>query len=690
MKRTLPLLLTLLVLITSGPLQPTAAQTREIIDNEESDDAAPIARVARLSFTQGDVSFLRAGVTEWAPAVENLPLLAGDRIYAARGARAEIQLARGNYIRLSENTELTIAELSDGAAQLEISEGVLVIRVERIAAAFPRFEVDTPNSAVLLRNDGLYRIDVRGEKESQIIVRGGEAEVSTDEGTFKVREGHRLLVDTAAAGRIELAIDTVRDDWDQWSYDRDQTIARTSIDLAPASVVSYETTYNEFYGVSDLSSYGTWTSYPSYGQCWIPRVSSGWAPYRLGQWIWIPAAGWTWLSSEPWGWAPYHYGRWAYLTGLGWAWVPGFGSYGRVYGYRDYRWRPALVYFFNCSTPSRHYVGWHPLAPGERWHRPDRRGRDDDRAHRPDHPNHRRRPGDGRMEIQPIRPGDGTTILPVEAFTSGDRRANRPAAPGREVADSIKKGARAGLPEIKPAPIASAPSLDDSDRRTHRRIAVPPNELITRPVVTRNQDPETPSAGAARERRLISPPEHGQGPALIERESERRADRKAKSVGGSDPTAAAPRIQIPHPASSDGNSSRSERRDDRSLAAPGQDQPRSESREQLRQQRRLEREQQQDGPRPENREQLRQQRRLEREQPQEQPRSQAGEQTRQERRQERPRQEQAQPQNREQVRQERRQEREQRQEQSRSESRERPRQERHQERQQQQEQRRRP
>jgi hypothetical protein len=118
MKRILPILLTLLALLAG--LQISAlAQTSETINLEdsESDDAAPATRVARLSFMDGDVSFLRAGVTEWAPAVENLPLLAGDQIYAARGARAEIQLGRGNYIRLSENTELTIASLSDNSAQ---------------------------------------------------------------------------------------------------------------------------------------------------------------------------------------------------------------------------------------------------------------------------------------------------------------------------------------------------------------------------------------------------------------------------------------------------------------------------------------------------------------------------------------------------------------------------------------------
>ena len=537
MKSSLPNLLAFLLLVLSVSLLPTNAfsQTIDSDTNQDNevDDAAAVSRVARLSFVQGDVSFLRAGVTEWAPVVENLPLLTGDQLYVGKGGRAEVQLARGNYLRLSENTALTIAELSDSVAQFEITEGTVIARTERLASAFPRFEIDTPNSAVVLKQDGLYRIDIRSENSSELIVRNGEAEASTDEGTFRVREGHRLAADTSTDGRVELAVDTSHDDWDKWSYDRDTTIASTNVALAPDYVTNYETDNNDFYGVSDLSSYGTWTSYSSYGQCWIPRVGSDWAPYRMGQWLWIPSAGWTWLSSEPWGWAPYHYGRWVFLPGLGWAWVPGFGpSYVIQRRPWYYRWRPALVFFFNASTSHGNYVGWYPLTPGERWHRPDR-DHDRDRNRRGgDHD--RRRPGGGDVAINPPK-HPGMSILPYEGFARSDRFA-RPGAPGRDLSDAISKGARAGLPDIKPGMVATAPALGD---RASRRIAVPSGEIIKRPIVTRN-----PSVGSAtkadvpRERRLISPrtPAVTEGPALIDRRANRGASPKTSmdSQSGSD------------------------------------------------------------------------------------------------------------------------------------------------------------
>jgi hypothetical protein len=536
MKRSLPNVLTFLLLFVALNLLSTNAFSQTIDpdtdQDNEVDDSAPVARVARLSFVQGDVSFLRAGVTEWAPVVENLPLLAGDQLYVGAGGRAEVQLARGNYLRLSENTALTIAEFSDSIAQFEITEGTVIIRTERLSSALPRFEVDTPNSAIVLKQDGLYRIGIQGENSSELIVRTGEAEASTDEGTFRVREGHRLAVDTSTDGRVELAVYASRDDWDKWSYDRDTTIAGTNVALAPDYVTNYETDNNDFYGVSDLSSYGTWTTYSSYGQCWIPRVGPDWAPYRMGQWLWIPSAGWTWLSSEPWGWAPYHYGRWAFLPGLGWAWVPGFGPH-YVGDRGHYRWRPALVFFFNSPTPRGNYVGWYPLTPGERWHRPDRDWRGGNRGG----DRGRHLPGGGGVAIQPPK-HRGVTILPYDGFTRGDRSA-RPGAPGRDVSDAINKGARAGLPELKPI----APALGD---RASRRVAVPSDEIIKRPVVTRN-----PNVGSStkvdvpRERRMIlprTPAAVTDGPVLVDRGSDRRANRggppkpSSDSASGSDST----------------------------------------------------------------------------------------------------------------------------------------------------------
>ncbi|MEW6129438.1 MAG: DUF6600 domain-containing protein [Acidobacteriota bacterium] len=513
MKKGLPILilLTAFLAINIFPISSFAQdnQTPKLVldgstqsyDDESlsGEDDEPVERVARVSFVDGDVSFLRAGVTEWSDAVENLPLLSGDQIYVGKRGRAEIQFGRGNYVRLSEQTALTITELSHTAALLEITEGIAIIRLERFGAAWNRFEVDTPNSALILQRDGIYRINVRGERDSEVIVRRGSAEVSTDDGDFRVRENQRLTIDTTPNGRLEIVADNSNDDWDRWSYDRDTTIATNYINTSPDYVSSYETNYNCFYGASDLAAYGFWTNVSSYGNCWVPRVASGWAPYRTGRWLWIPRTGWTWLSSEPWGWAPYHYGRWAYINNLGWAWVPGFHNRYYNYGHSYYQWRPALVSFYNTGGS---HVGWCPLAPGERWRNPNRFRNDNPHRHL-QYPTTRdawRRPDSGS------RPRNQNGITWVAANEFGGRPNGRLKSIDNTHITRVEGAVKPGLPDLRAAENSGVVVWRNGDSNSRRPVA-PPKEIIGRSVVTRQRPTDTEVTYAPpRERKFIGTP----------------------------------------------------------------------------------------------------------------------------------------------------------------------------------------
>ena len=110
MKRDFSKILILIAIITLCISVPVRAQDEDTTtqDATTDQDDLGVSRVGRLSYIQGDVSFLRSGEKDWAYASENLPLLAGDQVYTAKGARAEIQLGRDSYIRLSENTAFSM------------------------------------------------------------------------------------------------------------------------------------------------------------------------------------------------------------------------------------------------------------------------------------------------------------------------------------------------------------------------------------------------------------------------------------------------------------------------------------------------------------------------------------------------------------------------------------------------------
>jgi len=104
-------------------------------------------------------------------------------------------------------------------------------------------------------------------------------------------------------------------------------------------------TYQQFY--TELSPYGSWINYPSYGPVWVPNQPNFRPYYTNGQWVYTDY-GWTWASDYNWGWAPFHYGRWMQDPSYGWVWVPGT------------EWAPAWVAWRGGGD----YYGWAPLGPG--------------------------------------------------------------------------------------------------------------------------------------------------------------------------------------------------------------------------------------------------------------------------------------------------------------------------------------
>jgi hypothetical protein len=122
------------------------------------------------------------------------------------------------------------------------------------------------------------------------------------------------------------------------------TFFLTAFSLTPKAQVSVS--FQVFY--NQLTPYGSWINYPSYGYVWIPtQVPQGFRPYATGgHWVYTDD-GWAWLSDYDWGWAPFHYGNWFYDQYYGWMWLP------------DYEWAPAWVTWGEYGD---NYC-WAPIGP---------------------------------------------------------------------------------------------------------------------------------------------------------------------------------------------------------------------------------------------------------------------------------------------------------------------------------------
>jgi hypothetical protein len=332
----------------------------------KADDDDPPARVARLGYTHGPISFEPAGTDDWVSAVVNRPMTTGDKLWSDNGGRAELHIGSAS-IRLAANTGFSFLNLTDNITQLRLTQGTLRIRVKRLDQ-YETFEVDTPNLAFSVLRPGIYRISVNEGGDTTIVrIRGGEGEVTGGGSAYTI---HAQQVGTfTGTDQLQADLDNYRnddDDFDSWCADRDRHEDRSvSARYVSTDVIGYE----------DLDDYGGWRPVSGYGTVWFPHTTIvGWAPYHYGHWAYVYPWGYTWVDDAPWGFAPFHYGRWINVDGV-WGWVPAPPpAPGVVYVRPVYA--PALVAWvggphfgigisIGGGFAAGANVGWFPLGPRE-------------------------------------------------------------------------------------------------------------------------------------------------------------------------------------------------------------------------------------------------------------------------------------------------------------------------------------
>jgi hypothetical protein len=441
-----------------------------------ADPGDPPARVARLNYLYGSVSFRPGTIEDWTEASLNFPLTTGDHLWTDQASQTELHVG-STALRMGQTTALAVLNLDDRTVQLSLTEGTLNVHVRDLDPD-EVYEIDTPNAAIALLRPGNYRIDTFSDRNiTYVTVWDGEADVTGSGNTFPLRFGQRAQItgDGPDSQQIDAAPQPA--DFDRWCEARDRREEQSQ----SARYVSREMT-----GYEDLDEYGAWQSMPNYGSVWIPAgMPVGWAPYHYGRWAWVDPWGWTWIDEAPWGFAPYHYGRWAYSRPVGWFWVPGPIAPRPVYA-------PALVAFVGGPRMGIE-VGWFPLGPGEIY-----------------------RPG-YRMSDRYASRVNMTQVNVTNINITNVRYVNREAPgavamvrredfvqarPVRTVARPVDMRTIGGAEVVgMTAPVAPT-RVSVLARPDGRRIAPPPERYVARPVVARTAPPAAPVSFRARERAL--------------------------------------------------------------------------------------------------------------------------------------------------------------------------------------------
>src|SRR5439155_12566866 len=233
------------------PPQPPPQQQQQ--DDDAPDPDAANHGVARISVMNGDVSVRRGDDGDFVAAAINAPLVVGDRVLTGPNSRAEVQFDWANMIRIAPDTEIRLAELADRHYQIQLARGLATFRVLRASEA--DVEVSTPQVSIRPKNQGIYRLTVRDDGQSEVTVRSGEVEVFTPRGVETLHAGKTMQMrGTASDPEFQVVSAYGDDDWDRWNANRDRDLQRAA---SPRYV------NRDIYGTEDLDPYGQWVTDPS-------------------------------------------------------------------------------------------------------------------------------------------------------------------------------------------------------------------------------------------------------------------------------------------------------------------------------------------------------------------------------------------------------------------------------------------
>ncbi|HKV77681.1 MAG TPA: DUF6600 domain-containing protein [Candidatus Sulfotelmatobacter sp.] len=461
---------------------------------QDQDQDDPPSRVARLGHIDGSVSFQPAGESEWVEATRNRPMTTGDKLWADRDSRAEVQLGSSK-IDLAPNTGFTFLNLDDRTVQIQLSAGTVNVRVYELDRDTD-YEIDTANQAFVIQQPGRYRVESSENGDYTIVtIRDGEGESTGNGQSYTIHRGQRVTFRGTTSLNAEVDQIGDPDPFDRWSDDRE----RRYEDSPSARYCS-----RQVVGFEDLDEYGEWGPTPEYGSVWYPRVDPGWAPYHYGHWAWIDPWGWTWVDDASWGYAPFHYGRWVFV-GSRWGWIPGPREVRPVYA-------PALVAFVGgLGIGVGGNVAWFPLGPREVYVPSYRVSRayvnqvnvsnttvnvtQVTNVYNTTIVNNNTTINNVTYVNRNVR--GGVTAVPQQAFATAQPVSRAAVAVNQSQLQRAPVNVRAAVPPARQAVMGT---------QANNRVAAPPQEVVSRQVIARRAPPPPPPSFAARQQMLAQHP----------------------------------------------------------------------------------------------------------------------------------------------------------------------------------------
>jgi uncharacterized membrane protein YgcG len=202
-------------------------------------------------------------------------LASGDVVSTGLGSQVEVLLNPGTYLRLAESSEFVMEDTSLDNLLVRLKKGSAIIEAtgpDQLQLSVP---VVTAEARFTILRAGIYRLNAT-QGTTELIVRKGRVEINVNE---YVKSGKKVTI-TSTGGTVAKLTKDDKDEFDDWSKTRGQTLARANTKLNPRTVNGYLTSAVLGYDTYGFGRWGLWTWSP-FSSCYtfLP-FSYGWgSPY---------------------------------------------------------------------------------------------------------------------------------------------------------------------------------------------------------------------------------------------------------------------------------------------------------------------------------------------------------------------------------------------------------------------------
>ena len=204
--------------LTVALATPAAAQRSRV---NRDRDRAPELGVARVSVADGDVR-LRGSDGAEVQARGGDELRQGDVVLTGSRSRAEIEFDRGNFARLSGETEVRILDLGNLSYRVEVVRGLAALsQLDRYEADL---DVETERATIRVIKPAVFTVEVQPGAQTDVTVRDGQVDVATDRRTERVKNGVISIRGEGRDANVRMAKAEPRSDFDDWVRRRDKIL----------------------------------------------------------------------------------------------------------------------------------------------------------------------------------------------------------------------------------------------------------------------------------------------------------------------------------------------------------------------------------------------------------------------------------------------------------------------------------